>query len=151
MGSLQSHKGILLPEINRAAPASMTCFVWMSVCIEGKKKKKVMIDNYIWVCMSHIRCRDGLIDLSVGTGVWFTFSALGKWGHARSFLSVCIPSYGVWWEPHCCFALKIVMFRFTHLQTVSSKREPNKVWCRDCFKWVTLCFPSWFCPKGAGQ
>lgn len=75
--------------------------------------------------MSHIRCRDGLIDLSVGTGVWFTFSALGKWGLARSFLSVCIPSYGVWWEPHCCFALKIVMFRFTHLQTVSSKREPK--------------------------
>lgn len=35
--------------------------------------------------MSHIRCRDGLIDLGVGAAVLFTFSSLGKWGIARSF------------------------------------------------------------------
>lgn len=65
----------------------------MSICTE--EKKKVMTDNYIWVCMSHIRSRDGLIDLGVETAVLFTFSALGKGGLARSFLSVWILSYGV--------------------------------------------------------
>lgn len=70
-----------------------------------------MIDNYIWVYMSQIRCRDSLMQV----GCWrycdiyfFCPKELQTRGLARSFLSGGILSYEIRWEPHCCFILKTV-------------------------------------------